>query len=371
MTVENISEIISVHCAAGNYPVIVGDNLLSSPNRWKNALANSNAELPKRVALISSEAIFPLHGDSVIRALGELGIAPKVILLPDGESHKNWESVKAICDAFATAEISRSGVAIALGGGVVGDVAGFAAAIYMRGIAFVQAPTTLLAQADAAIGGKTAINHARGKNLIGAFHQPKAVLCDSAALATLPAREFRAGLAEVVKYGLICDAEFFSDLEKIADRLAQKNGDAIRFAVINSVKIKGAIVSEDERESGRRALLNLGHTFAHAIENAAGYGEWLHGEAVAAGLVAAAKLSEAAADFPLAETARIIALLHRLELPTAFPNLMEKDLMSAMRLDKKSLDGNARFVLMKKIGASFLADGIAPELIRDAMEKCR
>ncbi len=324
-------------------------------------------ELSRVVAVVSSEKVWG-HAEQYISDLDEL---PRVrlqkIILPEcEEKDKNLQTVEVVIDRLAELRMHRNGVVIALGGGVVGDIAGFAAAIYMRGVRLIQIPTTLLAQVDAAIGGKTGVNHKSGKNMIGAFYQPAAVICDTNFLKTLPPKEYCAGLAEVVKYGLLCnpnllpeteERDLFVYLEQNTDALMAREDVAVMNMIRTSVIIKANIVEKDERETGDlRALLNLGHTFAHAVENVAGYGEWPHGEAVAAGLVAAAKLSEKIAGFPADDTKRIIALLDKFNLPVSFRNIDPGKILEAMQMDKKFTEKftGARFVIMDSIGSAKL-----------------
>lgn len=287
------------------------------------------------------------------------------VVLPDGERHKTLATFETVIDALVRMRVGRDGTVIALGGGVVGDIVGFAAACYMRGIAYLQVPTTLLAQVDASVGGKTGVNHREGKNLIGAFHQPRAVLIDTDVLGTLPDRELRAGLAEVIKHAVISDEAFFGWLEAHLDALLERDAAALAHAVRRSCEIKAAVVAADEREAGRRALLNYGHTFAHAIENVAGYGEWLHGEAVAAGMVMAAELSEVDAS----ESARLRRLLERAGLPTAPPERHRDLLASAMQMDKKNRAGQLRFVLLKRLGEAFVGGEHSPERLREILKR--
>ncbi|MGU9951897.1 MAG: 3-dehydroquinate synthase [Gammaproteobacteria bacterium WSBS_2016_MAG_OTU1] len=344
---------VQVSLKDGGYPVFCGSQIWDNADVWKDNIGGG------KVALITNKTIMDLHGEKVSAKLEEiLSRFIKPIVINDGEQYKTWKTVGEILEQLAKFGMHRDGTIIALGGGVIGDIAGFVAATYMRGIRVIQIPTTLLAQVDAAIGGKTGVNSSRGKNLFGAFHQPAAVLCDTDFLSTLPEREYYSGLAEVVKYALLGDKEFFGWLENNAEDLTIKKSAAICYAVEKSVQMKADIVVADEREiSGRRVLLNLGHTFAHAVENVAGYGEWLHGEAVAAGLVAAAKLSEKASEkniFIADDTKRIVTLLKRFNLPTSFSRLDNKKIRAAMQMDKKFTAAEIRFVLMDSIGAASL-----------------
>lgn len=331
---------------------------------------------PRETALVASRDVFDLHGETVLRALEAAAVArPTTIFTPASEAAKTIESWRDVVDSLIESGLTRAGVVFALGGGAICDAAGFAAASCLRGVAVAQIPTTLLAQADAAIGGKTGLNHPRGKNLIGAFHPPRAVACDLSTLATLPAREYRSGLAEIVKYGLLGDADFFARIEERACEIKAPNPSSpfLRFAVARSIAAKLAVVAADPREEKKngRALLNLGHTFAHAIETAAGHGEWLHGEAVAAGLVACAHLSRAVAGFDAAGCARIVRLLDRLELPSVFPDLPSADLLAAMRFDKKNIGGATRFVLLEAVGRARVYENIPPARVAAAIEAAR
>jgi 3-dehydroquinate synthase len=274
----------------------------------------------------------------------------ETVALPDGEAHKNLATTATILDALVSGRFSRDCVVLALGGGVVGDMAGFAAAIYQRGVDFIQVPTTLLSQVDSAVGGKTGVNHPGGKNLVGAFHQPLCVLSDSDTLQTLADRELSAGLAEVVKYGLIADLRLFTWLEEHAEALLKRDAGALHHVIRRSCEVKADVVAGDERERGRRALLNLGHTFGHAIELCAGYGEWLHGEAVAAGMAMAARFSHRLNWLPAAEVERVARLLTALKLPVSPPRCSADEFLAAMAMDKKVLAGQIRLVLVPVIG---------------------
>ena len=333
---------ISVPLITGGYSVIIGDGLLSDADLWASLIKEEQA------VCVTNDTVAALYGQNLQNLLdGRVS----TIILPDGEQYKTLATVETIIDALAADNMRRDGVIIALGGGVIGDVAGFAASIYMRGIRLIQAPTTLLAQVDAAIGGKTGVNHPAGKNMLGAFYQPSAVICDPRALKTLPAREYVAGLAEVIKYALLGDANFFAWLEMAAEELLARESAAVHQAIARSAQMKADIVSVDERENnGRRALLNLGHTFAHGVENAAGYGTLLHGEAVAIGLVAAARLSERLTQFAAADTERIIALLRRLQLPVNFAGADAEAILTAMQMDKKHTAREWRFIVLNSIG---------------------
>src|SRR6185295_4490772 len=295
------------------------------------------------------------------------GIRTTEIVIPDGEQSKSWQTLEKIFDALLAARCGRDTLLIALGGGVVGDVAGFAAAIYQRGVPFVQVPTTLLAQVDSSVGGKTAINHPLGKNMIGAFHQPRAVISDVATLDSLPERELRSGLAEVIKHGFALDAAFVEWLEANVDKLVSRKRDALAYAVRRSCELKARVVAADEREAGERALLNFGHTFGHAIETGAGYGTWLHGEAVAAGMVMAAELSALMGDLKKTEVTRVRDLVRRAGLPVKGPALAPERLMALMAVDKKAAKGRTRFVLLQSIGRAALRGDVDDALVRKAI----
>jgi 3-dehydroquinate synthase len=320
--------------------------LLADADVWAEALPRGD------VLLITNTTVAPLYGPRVTAALGSRRVLE--VDLPDGEAHKTLDTVSRVLDVLVANRFGRDAVIVALGGGVVGDTAGFAAACYQRGIAFVQAPTTLLAQVDSSVGGKTGVNHRGGKNLIGAFHQPVAVIADTAVLATLPARELSAGLAEVIKYGVIRDAAFFAWLEQNMDALRCLDTQALGYAVRRSCEIKADIVARDEREQGERALLNLGHTFGHAIEAATGYGQWLHGEAVGAGMLLAVDLAVRMQRCTADDARRVRALVECAGLPTAIGGLAAATLRDYMRIDKKTAAGRVRLVLPRGIGAADL-----------------
>ena len=338
------------------YPILIGPGLLGS-----RELLGEHAAAAK-LLVVTDEVVGPLWLPRLEQGLA--GRAYAKCMLPGGEEQKTLFSVAAIIDALVAARIPRDGMVLALGGGVIGDIAGFAAASYQRGIAFVQLPTTLLAQVDSAVGGKTGVNHPGGKNLIGAFHQPAAVITDTDTLSTLPDRELRAGFAEVVKAALIADAGFFSWLEDNAASMLARDAAALEHAIRRACEIKAAIVAEDEREQGRRALLNLGHSFAHAIEAGAGYGRVLHGEAVAAGLVLAAELSVRMGRLPGDDARRIRELLFGAGLPVDPPRLGRQRMLDLMGMDKKVAGGQLRLVLLDAIGAA----AIPADYPRDALE---
>jgi len=325
-----------------SYPILIGPALLDDAGLVAR-------HVPARdVLVVTNETVGPLYLERLEAGLA--GKRARSIALPDGEQHKNLAVLGRVFDALVEARLNRDACVIALGGGVVGDMAGFAAACYQRGVDFVQVPTTLLAQVDSAVGGKTGVNHPGGKNLIGAFHQPRAVLADLGTLRTLPPRELRAGLAEVIKYGLVADIEFLAWIEAHVERLLALDMDALAFAVRRSCAIKARIVASDEREQGVRALLNLGHTFGHAIENASGYGEWLHGEAVAMGMLQAADMSQRLGHLSAADVMRVRDLLRRAGLPLAAPPIGAARALELMGMDKKVLAGRIRLVLLRKLG---------------------
>ena len=285
------------------------------------------------------------------------------ILLPDGEKFKSWATLNTIYDALLASHCERGTSIVALGGGVVGDISGFAAATYQRGVPFIQVPTTLLAQVDSSIGGKTAINHPLGKNMIGAFYQPRVVISDMQTLLSLPERELKAGLAEIIKHGLIRDESFFSWIESNIDRILAREIDALAHAVFRSCEIKGAVVVRDERELGERALLNFGHTFGHAIENEFGYGNWLHGEAVAAGMVLASDLSMQMGMLSKSDSDRVSRLLARAGLPVGVKGVPPERLRALMSVDKKARDGNLHFVLLERIGSATIRADVSPSAL--------
>jgi len=332
-----------------SYPIHIGPGVLR-----QQALVQ--AAIPAQsVLLVSNATVAPLHAAPLKAALADRNVVE--VIIPDGEQHKSLATAGRMFDVLVANRIGRDAVVVALGGGVVGDLAGFVAACYQRGIDYVQVPTTLLAQVDSSVGGKTAVNHPGGKNLIGAFHQPIAVLADTDVLATLPDRELRAGLAEVIKYGLICDAGFFAWIEANIGALLARDPAALTHAIHRSCEVKAGIVARDEREQGERALLNLGHTFGHAIEAATGYVEWLHGEAVAAGMLIAADLSHRMGALTRVDVERIEALLARAGLRTQAPRMGAEKAAGYMSIDKKVQAGRVRLVLMQGFGhARFTAD---------------
>ncbi len=350
-----------------NYPIRIGAGLIGEPATW--------ADLPRAASalLVSNETIAPLYADAVAAALAPRFSSVHRVALPDGEAHKNWQTLQTIFDALLKHGGDRRTVLFALGGGVVGDMTGFAAASFMRGVPFVQVPTTLLAQVDSSVGGKTGINHPAGKNMIGAFWQPKLVVCDLDTLATLPLRELRAGLAEVIKYGPIHDMAFFDWIEHNLPALLVREPKALAHAVRRCCEIKAEVVGADERETGLRAILNFGHTFGHAIEAGLGYGAWLHGEAVGCGMVMAANLSERLGLVDAAFVRRLTRLIEATGLPVRGPRLggaqFANRYLELMRLDKKSQAGSIRFVLLDEPGRASLHE--APDaVVCEVLEAC-
>lgn len=332
------------------YQIHIGPGLLSQGNAIAACLPR------KRAVVVTNATIAPLYLDKLVSALSAEGVKPVVVSLQDGEAYKTWESVNQIHDTMLAAHCDRGVTVIALGGGVVGDLAGFAAATYQRGVAFIQLPTTLLAQVDSSVGGKTGINHRLGKNMVGAFHQPRLVVADTDTLSTLPEREYKAGLAEVIKYGLIRDLPFLEWLEANMEALVDRNADVLSEAIYRSCKNKAEVVIADETEQGERALLNLGHTFGHAIEAGMGYGVWLHGEGVAAGTMMAARLSQAMGWLSPGDVARVEKLFVRAGLPVLGPQLEADRYLEFMRLDKKSSGGKMRLILLEKVGLAKVSD---------------
>jgi 3-dehydroquinate synthase len=325
-----------------SYPIVIGRGLLDGGFGLGEYVHGADC------LVVSNETVAPLYVDKLLPNLAGCEIAH--INLPDGESFKTVATMQKILDKLVASGANRDTTVIALGGGVVGDIAGFAAACYMRGVAYIQVPTTLLAQVDSSVGGKTGVNHEKGKNLIGAFHQPQVVLVDTDTLNSLPVRELKAGLAEVIKYGAICDRDFFAWLESNMGSLLEKDPEALAYAIQRSCELKAEVVAQDERESGRRAILNFGHTFGHAIEHCLGYGQWLHGEAVAAGMVMAAELSGIAA----ADCARLSELITAAGLPTQAPAIASEHWLDAMGMDKKVRQKQLRFVLLRSLGEAFV-----------------
>ena len=345
-----------------SYPILIGQGLI--PQMAGMPLPKAHAAL-----IVTNTTVGPLYAQALREALAPQYAQVSTVVLPDGEAHKTWQTLQMIFDALLARGSDRKTVLYALGGGVVGDITGFAAACYMRGVPFVQVPTTLLAQVDSSVGGKTAINHPQGKNMIGAFYQPQLVVCDLATLRTLPPRELSAGLAEVIKYGPIADMDFLAWIEANLSALLAREPAALAHAVRRSCEIKAAVVGQDERESGLRAILNFGHTFGHAIEAGLGYGEWLHGEAVGCGMVMALHLSQELGGVDAAFVERCTRLIAAAGLPTVGPRLGAQRYLELMRLDKKSEAGEIRFVVISEPGRAELGPGPGA-LVARVVERC-
>jgi 3-dehydroquinate synthase len=354
---------LRIDLGARSYPIFIGDGLLSRADLVAGALAGKADG--DTFAVVTNTKVGPLYLDSVKRALAGKRVFDVVV--PDGEAFKTLATIERILDALAGERMNRDGVVIALGGGVVGDMAGFAAACYQRGVAYVQMPTTLLAQVDSSVGGKTGVNHPAGKNLIGAFHQPVCVIADTATLLTLPERELRAGLAEVIKHGMLADLEFFQWIEGQIERLLSREPDALAHAIRRSCEIKARIVGLDERERGVRALLNLGHTFGHAIEAATGYVGWLHGEAVATGLLIASDMSHRLGWISRSEFERVHALLQKAGLAREAPRIGVARALQLIGMDKKVRADKIRLVLMKPLGHALVTPECPAETLRSVL----
>ena len=353
---------LTVDLGERSYPIYSGEGLLEQHDRLLPFIRG------RQVAIVTNETVAPLYLEKLKASLVSLDV--KDIILPDGEQWKNLETLNLIFDGLLEARHNRTTTIIALGGGVVGDMAGFAAACYQRGVDFIQVPTTLLSQVDSSVGGKTGVNHASGKNMIGAFHQPNCVLADTSTLNTLPDRELSAGLAEVIKYGLIRDVAFYQWIETNLSGLLDRDPQLLGEAIHRSCACKAAVVAEDEKESGVRAILNLGHTFGHAIETAMGYGEWLHGEAVAVGMVMAADLSARCGWVEWSEVERLEHLLLKANLPVTAPqDMTSEQFMSLMQIDKKVIDGRLRLVLLQKIGSAIISEVIDAEKLKYTLNK--
>ena len=351
---------LAVELGARRYPIRIGADLLGDARHWRDALGG------RHVLIVSNDVVAPLYLQRVAAGLDDRAFS--TLILPDGEAHKTLDSAARVFAALAELRASRDATIIALGGGVIGDLAGFAAACWMRGIACVQMPTTLLAMVDSSVGGKTAIDLPQGKNLVGAFHQPRAVIADTDTLATLPDRELHSGFAEVVKYGALGDAAFFGWLENRADDLLAREPEVLADAIAQCCEQKAAIVARDETEQGERALLNFGHTFGHALETATGYGTLLHGEAVAIGMCLAARLSTQTGLASGADAERLAGLLRRLGLPTTVPaGLDAQHLLDLMRLDKKNVSGGLRLILWRGVGQAQIAGGVDEAAVRSIL----
>ena len=348
------SKILNVELADKSYPIYIGSDLLSSKSLLSDHIQG------KQVMVVTNTTIAPLYLEKLKDALSDFNV--ESVVLPDGEEFKTLETLNKVFDALLKAKFDRSSTLVALGGGVVGDITGYAAASYQRGVNFIQVPTSLLSQVDSSVGGKTGVNHELGKNMIGAFYQPKAVIIDVDTLDTLSDQEYSAGMAEVIKYGLLGNADFFYMLETNIESIMARNKDLIIEIIFNSCKDKASIVALDEFERGKRALLNLGHTFGHGIENAFGYGNYLHGEAVSIGMVMAAKLSMDEGYLSNEDAIRVESILSKADLPISIKkSIGSETLIEAMSLDKKSIDGKIRLVLLKALGDSYLTDSYSKE----------
>jgi 3-dehydroquinate synthase len=350
------SRTITVELGDRSYPIVIGRDLLGGNFDLAPHLAGNDC------LVVSNETVAPLYLDKLLSNLSTCSV--ESLSLPDGESFKTVETASLVLDKLVSSRANRDTTVIALGGGVVGDITGFAAACYMRGVAFIQVPTTLLAQVDSSVGGKTGVNHPQGKNLIGAFHQPNIVLIDTATLGTLPDRELKAGLAEVIKYGAIADVAFFDWLEQNMPALLNKDPAALAHAIGRSCELKAEVVAEDEREAGRRAILNFGHTFGHAIEHCQGYGEWLHGEAVAAGMVMAAELS----GLDTVELGRLRRVIEAAGLPAGPPTVGAQTMLGAMGMDKKVVQKQLRFVLLNALGEATVTSDYDEARVQQILE---
>lgn len=352
---------LNVDLGERSYPIHIGSGLLGKPELLQPHIRS------KRVAIVTNTTVAPLYLAQLKASLA--GYRVSTVILPDGEQYKDWPTLHKIFDALLAEQHDRSTTLLALGGGVIGDMTGFAAACYQRGVDFIQVPTTLLSQVDSSVGGKTGINHALGKNMIGAFYQPQVVIIDVDSLASLPAREFSAGMAEIIKYGLIHDVGFLAWLEDNIKPLMAKDRVALSHAIRRSCEIKAEIVSQDERESGIRAILNLGHTFGHAIETEQGYGQWLHGEAVAAGTLMALHMSQLLGWLTAAEVGRGARLLQQAGLPLVPPaNMTPEIFLQHMQVDKKALDGQIRLILLPKLGQAVVTADYPDAVLRQALQ---
>jgi len=355
---------ITVNLGSRSYPIHVGENLISKPALFEPHLRGH------RAVIVSNESVAPLYASTLSASISQF-VEVNPYIIPDGEIYKNLATVSELFDHLLSIPCDRQTTIVGLGGGVIGDIAGFAAACYQRGIPYIHVPTTMLAQVDSSIGGKTGVNHARGKNMIGAIYQPNCVITDINTLTTLPERELRAGLAEVIKYGLIRDHSFVTWLEENVDSLLGRDLNALTFAIERSCQNKAEVVEQDERESGGRALLNFGHTFGHAIESELGYQHWLHGEAVAAGMVIATEFSRRLGMIDEHQSARVKTIIRRFNLPTDPPKGMcESAFMRAMSVDKKVNAGTIRFVLLKEIGQACVIDEYSMSTLKATLEDC-
>lgn len=365
-SIDERADVCTLGVALGerSYPIYIGEGLLGQAEFYAPHVRG------KQVMVVTNTTVAPLYLELCRQALASFD--HEAVILPDGEEYKTLDVLNQVFDALLQRRFDRRCTLVALGGGVIGDMTGFAAACYQRGVAFIQVPTTLLSQVDSSVGGKTGVNHPLGKNMIGAFWQPTAVIADTSTLNTLPDRELAAGIAEVIKYGLIRDAQFFTWLEQNVERLAAREPKALAYAIERSCRSKAQVVVEDETESGVRALLNLGHTFGHAIETGVGYGAWLHGEAVAAGMMMAAEMSHQLGWLPAESVARTRSLLQRARLPVSGPSALSTDrFLGLMAVDKKALAGQIRLVLLREIGDAIVTSEFTSVTLRRVIETCR
>lgn len=353
---------LEVNLGSRTYPIYIGNHLLSAAEIFTPHIRGH------QVMVVTNETVAPLYLGPLTAALGEFDV--RTVVIADGERHKNLSTLNSIFDALLGVPCDRQTTVVALGGGVVGDIAGFAAACYQRGVDLIQVPTTLLAQVDSSVGGKTAVNHHLGKNMIGAFHQPKAVIADISTLDTLADRELRAGVAEIIKYGLIRDYDFFCKLEADMDRLLERDHSTLAYCVEQSCRNKAEVVAADELERGERALLNFGHTFGHAIETATGYETWLHGEAVAAGMTMAIDLSARINCISAADAERAAALIDAARLPTSPPpDVSPEEFLQYMSVDKKVTQGGMRLILLNALGSAFISDHFPQEKLLETLKR--
>lgn len=355
---------LQVDLGERSYPIVIGKNLLSDDELLARTMTG------QQLVIVTNTVVAPLYLAPLVERLQKIGKQVLTVVLPDGEQTKNWSSLMLIFDELLRHQCDRKITLLALGGGVIGDMTGFAAATYMRGVQFVQIPTTLLAQVDSSVGGKTGINHPMGKNMIGAFYQPQSVLADTSTLSSLPDRELSAGLAEVIKHGAIIDAEFFSWIETNIDALRRKEATALAYAVKRSCEIKADVVRQDEREGGLRAILNFGHTFGHAIESGLGFGKWLHGEAVGCGMVMAAELSLRLGYIDYVSKVRLKKLVEAAGLPTIAPDLSDEEWLQWMSVDKKNEGGKIKFILLKPLGKAVITE-VPDEILKATLQACK
>jgi 3-dehydroquinate synthase len=354
---------VNVDLGERSYPIRIGAGLLGSTDLFAPHIAGAS------ITIVTNETVEPLYGEALRATLAPLGKQVSTVVLPDGEAFKHWETLNRIFDTLLGTQADRKTTLIALGGGVIGDMTGFAAACYMRGVPFIQVPTTLLSQVDSSVGGKTGINHPLGKNMIGAFYQPQAVIADIGTLRTLPERELAAGIAEIIKTAAIADAAFFEWIEQNIEALNGRDPAALAHAVKRSCEVKASVVAADEREGGLRAILNFGHTFGHAIEAGLGYGEWLHGEAVGCGMVMAADLSVRLGYVDEAVRRRLVSLIAAARLPTRAPALGDSRYIELMKVDKKAEAGTIKFILLKKLGETLITD-VPEHALRATLAAC-